>query len=110
MGTWKPKPVLEGMFSAADFEDISSWLDSPAGQLSDKVNRIVCRLLRKADVDVDNRKIIWPDGQRLSISDSVSRIHASHPSLPLDMIDSHVLDWLTMEFVPKGGASGILVG
>jgi hypothetical protein len=61
----------------------------------------VSSLLQKADVDAKRRKIIWEDGQRLSITQSAERIHADHPDLSLDLIESKVVSWLQMEFAPE---------
>ena len=33
-------------------------------------------------------------GERLSIEQSAERIHAEHPGLPRDLIETHVLGWL----------------
>jgi hypothetical protein len=57
-------------------------------------------LLEKADVDAKHRKIIWEDGKRLSITESVQRIHAGCPEFPLDLIETHLIGWLEMEFAP----------
>jgi hypothetical protein len=59
-------------------------------------------LLEKADVDAKNRKIIWEDGQRLSITESVQRIHAKHPHLALELIEERLIGWLEMAFAPAG--------
>jgi hypothetical protein len=40
------------------------------------------------------RKIVWADGKRLSIEQSVARIHAGHPGVARDLIEPHVLGWL----------------
>jgi hypothetical protein len=52
-------------------------------------------------VDAKRRKIIWKDGQRLSITQSAQRIHAAHTALPLDLIESKVVSWLDMCFAPE---------
>lgn len=83
-------------------EGFLNWMGSGEGQQSiDALDR-VWPLLKKADVDARRRKIIWPDGERLSIAQSAKRIHAIHPDLPLDVIESKVISWLEMEFTPEG--------
>ena len=76
------------------------WMDSPEGELSGEVSDTVWMLLGKADVDAKNRKIIWEDGKKLSIAESVQRIHADCPDFPLEMIESHLIGWLEVEFAP----------
>ena len=92
-------PPLEGM-AIESFDDwIASY--SEADELSLGALETVSSLLQKADVDAKRRKIIWADGQRLSITQSAERIHADHPDLPLDLIESKVVSWLEMEFAPE---------
>jgi hypothetical protein len=43
------------------------WMDSPDGELSIEVMDTVFALLDNVDVDAKARKLIWPDGQRLSL-------------------------------------------
>ena len=62
---------------------------------------VVLSFLKKADVDARRRKIIWDDGQRLSITQSARRIHAAHPDLSLQQIEDSVIGWLEMEFAPE---------
>ena len=81
-------------------EDLGHWMESPEGGLSSEVLDVVWMVLGKADVDANKRKIIWQDGKRLSITQSVKRIHADFPDLPLDLIDDHLVGWLEMEFAP----------
>ena len=97
MGKRREKHPLEDNPFVEDFLD---WMGSPEGALSNAVLDIVWTLLGKADVDAKKRKIIWEEGQRLSITESVQRIHARHPDLPLELIETHLVGWLEMEFAP----------
>jgi len=36
----------------------------------------------------------WTDGKRLSIEAAAERLHAEHPDIPRDLIETHVLGWL----------------
>ena len=74
---------------------------SPRGQLSLEITDIIRVMLEKADVDGKNRKIIWPDGQRLSIDESVKRICQEHGQLPSELVESRLIGWLEMEFAPE---------
>jgi len=55
--------------------------------------------MAEASVDVRDRRIVWPDGTRLSIEDTARRIH-SQSGAPLDMVQSHVVGWLEMTYEP----------
>ena len=57
-------------------------------------------ILETADVDAKQRKIIWEDDKRLSIPESVQRIHADRPNLPPALVEEHVIRWLEMGFAP----------
>lgn len=85
-------PFIEALFE---------WMDSPRGQLSDEVREATWQILEKVDVDATNRKLIWEDGGRLSIDESVQRIHGDYPEWPVELIETHLIAWLEMEFAPK---------
>ena len=85
-------PFIEGLFE---------YMDSPRGQLSDQVREVTWPLLENVDVDAVNRKLIWDDGKRLSIDESVQRIHRQYPECPVEMIETHLVSWLEMEFAPE---------
>jgi len=84
-------------------ESLDDWMASysEADELSIEVLDLVSSLLEKADVDAKRRKIIWEDGQRLSITQTAERIRVDHTDLPLDLIESKVISWLQMEFAPE---------
>jgi len=88
---FEDNPFLDGFLE---------WMDSPEGGLSSEVSDAVWTSLEKADVDAKKRKIIWDDGKALSIIESVQRIHADCPDFPLDLIETHLIGWLEMEFAP----------
>ena len=56
--------------------------------------------LAEASVDPRQRRILWPDGARLSIEDTARRIH-SQSGAPLDMVEHHVVGWLEMTYESK---------
>lgn len=57
--------------------------------------------LAQASVDAGKRRIVWPDGARLSIEDTARRVH-SESGARLDMVQSHVVGWLEMTYEPAG--------
>ena len=70
------------------------WMDAPEGQQSIEALDLVFDALDHAGVDARRRKIVWADGQRLSIEQSAERIHAAHPGVARELIETHVLGWL----------------
>ena len=91
MGKRRAKhPFEENVF----IDGLLGWMDSPGGQHSIEALDLVFDALEPADVDAKRRKIVWDDGRRLSIEQSVERIHAAHPDVPQDQIESHVCGWL----------------
>ena len=75
------------------------WANSPEDKLSDEVMDTVWTVLDKASLNARKRKIIWPDGQKLTINQSAKRIHADHPSYPLELIEDHLIGWLEQVLV-----------
>lgn len=91
-----------GLFDGNPFtEAVFEWLDEPELELNDEVRELAWEALQNADVDAANRRIIWDDGKRLSIDESVQRIHQKYPEFPLDLIESKVIVWLEGEFAPE---------
>ena len=82
-------------------EGLLDWMGSADGQGSIEALDIVWPMLEKTDLDAKKRKIIWQDGQRLSIPQSVQRIHAAHPQLTAEMIEGRVISWLEGGFAPS---------
>jgi len=70
-------------------------------QQSEQVLLEVLDALEHASVDPLERKIVWPDASRLSVEETVRRIHAQS-GMPLDGIESHVIGWLEMIYEPQG--------
>lgn len=82
-------------------KELSEWMESPRGQLSDEVREATWQKLEKVDVDATHQKLIWEDGKRLSIDESVKRIYDDYPDFPLELIETHLIAWLEMDFVPE---------
>ena len=70
-------------------------------QQSEQVLLEVLDALENASVDPLERKIVWADASRLSVEETVRRIHAQS-GMPLDGIESHVIGWLEMIYEPRG--------
>ena len=68
-------------------EDFLERTVSPDGQTAGEVSGLVFATLENASVDAKRRKIIWADGERLSIEQSAERIHAEHPDRPRELIE-----------------------
>lgn len=85
-------PFIDGLFE---------WMGSLEGQLADDVREFTWQSLQNVTVDACDRKLIWDDGKRLSIDQSVRRIHADYPQFPVDMIEDKLIAWLDMVFAPE---------
>ena len=70
------------------------WMGSPEGQDSIEALDLVFGALDHVDVDARRRKIVWPDGKRLSIEQSAARLHAEHPDISRDLIETRMFGWL----------------
>ena len=82
-------------------DGLLEWMHSPRGLLSDEVREATWHRLEKVDVDATDRKLIWEDGKRLSIDESMQRIRGDYPDFPAELIETHLIAWLEMEFAPK---------
>ena len=77
------------------------WLGSSEGMESMEAVDCVFNALDGARVDPCARRIIWPDGESLNIDQSVERIKKDS-GLSSQVILSHLISWLQMEYTPEG--------
>ncbi len=77
------------------------WLESENGQQSMEAVDYVFEALEGADLDITGRRIIWDDGQKLTIDQSVEKIH-KHTGINIESIRSHIIGWLELGYEPKG--------
>ena len=93
----KRRPPLESDF----MEGFAKWMGSEEGLQSIEASEWVFDAFDGASVDPSEKRIIWPDGQRLSIEQSVERIQEKS-GLDKHAILSHIIGWLQMEYIPEG--------
>ena len=84
-------------------EDFLEWMVSPDGQTAGEVSGLVFATLENVSVDAKRRKIIWADGERLSIEQSAERIRAEHPDRPRELIEISLCSWFEHR-VPESGS------
>lgn len=85
-------PFIEALFER---------MHSPEGELSSEVSETLWPLLQKLQVDAKQRKLIWPDGKRLDLDESVQNIQTDYPEFPRELIESRLISWLDMEYAPQ---------
>ena len=90
-----PKPENDFM------EGFSKWLESEQGQDSMEAMDYVFEALQGADLDIVGRRILWADGQKLTIDQSVKKIY-KHTGMNIEDIRSHIIGWLELDYTPKG--------
>ena len=84
-------PFIEALFER---------MHSPEGELYSEVSETLWPLLQKLQVDAKQRKLIWPDGKRLDLDESVQNIHTDYPEFPRELIESRLISWLDSEYAP----------
>lgn len=84
-------PFLEGLFER---------MNSAEGELSSEVSETLCPLLEELQVDAKQRKLIWPDGKRLDLDESVQKLQTDYPDFPRELIESRLISWLDAEYAP----------
>ena len=85
---------MTGDFESEFLGDIFDDLDSEEAQLAFEVQDVLQALLAHADVNAKAREIIWEDGQRLSLRDSIQRLRQACPQYPLEMLERQFIVWL----------------
>jgi hypothetical protein len=77
-------PFLDGLFE---------WMDSPEGQQSIEIRDVLWNLVEDVQLDAKQRKLIWPDAERLDLEQSIQRVQKN--------------DLLQIEWVKWGGFSQV---
>ena len=70
-------------------EGFSKWLESEHGQRSMVAVDYVFEALMGADLDIAGRRIVWADGQKLTIDQSVKKIYKQR-GMNVEAIRSHI--------------------
>jgi hypothetical protein len=77
------------------------WLDTEEGMISMKAMDHVAAALEEGNLDVKERRIVWPHGKRLTIDQTARRIQKK-TGMDFHLIKSYVICWLEMRFEPNG--------
>ena len=78
-------PFLDGLFE---------WMDSPEGQKSIAIRDVLWDVLERVQLDAKQRKLIWPDAERLDLEQSIQRVQKKYPDFPRDEVEEFLLDWI----------------
>jgi len=99
----KPKESAEdSIFADNPFIDgFLEWMGSPEGQQSIEADDVLWEVLENVRIDAKQRKLIWPDSERLDLDQSVRRIEKGHPNLPRHQIEEHLLYWIDADYAPE---------
>jgi len=81
-------------------EGFLDWMGSPEGQSSIEVSTTLWELMENVQLDARGRKIVWPDAERLSIDESVERIHKVYPHFARERIASFLTSWIE-QYAPE---------
>lgn len=87
--------------SGGFWDDFVEWMGSAEGVKSMETLDCVADALYGARADPIGRKIIWSDGESMSIEQSVERIRRDSGFDSLKIL-RHIIGWLQMEYVPEG--------
>lgn len=85
------------------FDDIFDDLDSEENELALEARYTLGQLLNRADVDAKAREIIWSNGERLSIRESIERLCQGCAQYRFEMVELQFVFWL-MEFSPESNS------
>ena len=99
---WDKKPLEQELSQIMTFlDDPFDPMYSPDGDLYGEVREALWTLLETLHVDAKKRKIIWPDGKRLDLDESVQKIHNNYPHFARQIIESRLISWLEMDYAPE---------
>ena len=84
---------MRGDFDSERLGDSFDDLDSEEIQLAFEVQDVLQERLIQADLKPKAREIIWEDGQRLCLRDSIQRLGQQCPQYPFEMLERQFTVW-----------------
>jgi hypothetical protein len=97
-----PQQLQDTIFAGNPFlDDLLAWRHSPEGEQFAEFSDALCEVMADVQLDARHRRLIWPDGERLDLAQSVARIHRQNPDLRRDWIEEYLIDWIEMDYAPE---------
>jgi glycerol-3-phosphate cytidylyltransferase-like family protein len=78
------------------------------GQQSIEVRDVLWNLLEDVQLDAKQRKLIWPDAERLDLEQSIQRVQQKYPDFPRNEVEEFLLDWIDMGYDPQNDSQAQL--
>jgi hypothetical protein len=82
-------------------EDLLEWRHSPEGEQFAELADALCNLMEDVQLDAKQRKLIWPDAERLDLEQSIERVLKKYPDFPRNEVEEFLLDWIDMGCDPE---------
>ena len=102
MGKQRKEHPEDNVFVNKPFiEEFSDWMESPQGELWTEICDRLDDLLKDVQLDAKQRKLIWPDAERLDLEQSIQRVQKKYPDFPRDEVEEFLLDWIDMGYDPE---------
>jgi hypothetical protein len=96
------QPRQDTIFAGNPFlDDLLAWRHSPEGEQFAEFSDALCEAMAEVQLDARRRQLIWPDGERLDLDQSVARINQHHPDWRRDWIEEYVIDWIEIDYAPE---------
>ena len=108
VGRWRKEPLKssedlgDNIFANNPFlEDLLEWRYSPEGEQFAELADALCDLMEDVQLDAKQRKLIWPDAERLDLEQSIERVQNKYPDFPRNELEEFLLDWIDMGYDPE---------
>jgi hypothetical protein len=102
MGKQRREQPQDSIFADNPFADgFFEWMGSPEGQQRIEIHDVLWDLLADVQLDAKQRKLIWPDAERLDLEQSIQRVQKKYPNFPCDEVEEFLLDWIDMGYDPE---------
>jgi len=102
MASWSKEDPQDSIFENNPFIDgLFEWMDSPEGGQYMETSETLWTLMEGVQLDARQRKVIWPDAERLDLAQSIQRIMTLHPDFPREGIEEALINWIEMEYAPE---------
>ena len=102
MGKKRKQPSEPTIFDDNPFLDgFFEWMDSPEGERAQEVLDTLLDLMEDVQVDVKQRKFVWPDAGALDLQQCIEHIQKQCPDFSVEEIEGHLLYWIESGYNPE---------
>ena len=95
------EPAADALEQESSWDPSKSWYSSEEEELEERAQEQVWDSLEDANVSTKKRRVLFPGGLRLPLSQAMGHLQKLHSELPAEIIEGATLEWLQENTAPE---------